>query len=755
MGKTAGPVGIKSIRLACWTALPLLLAARPAAAQEAASPVTATEPTAPEDVVDFSSDLLNYDDKSEIVTAEGAVRMSRDGYYLAADRVRWNRVTGKVYADGNVVIFSPAGDKLLGDKVELTDTLRDGVIENLLITLDTGGRIAARRGVRVDGKTTLEDAVYTPCPMTTEAGCPRDPSWYISARNVVQDPEKARISFRGGRLNILGIDLPLLPVFSIGDGSQKGGITGALMPNLNLSSRNGLEVALPYYVRLSSSRDLTITPHLYTGNVPAVEARYRSLNQLGAFQLGGFLTYGKIDRTVFETDRVRLEQTERKAIRAYGEANGRFQLTPEWRLTASLRAATDKTVTRRYDLTNDDRLRNRVALERLSPNSYISLAGWAFQGLRIDDVQKSIPIALPALDARWRLEDVGFDGGALKLQANSLAILRIDGQDSQRAFASAQYDIRRLTPMGQEIVLTALGRADLYHTSGTGETAVVIYRGEEGWNHRFIGALAADVRWPLVGGFLGGVQRVVPRVQLAYSPQTKNLAIPNEDSRAVDLEDSNLFALNRFPGYDRWEDGARLTYGLDYGLDRPNWSVDANIGQSYRLNRQPSLFPDGTGLTDRLSDIVGRTRVRFGRFIDITHRYRIDKDSFAFRRNEIDLTVGTTNTYATLGYLKLDRNISSTVEDLRDKEELRVAGRVKFAKYWSAFASTVLDLTDEAEDPLSLADGFAPARHRASINYEDDCLELGLSWKRDYERIGDFRKGSTFSFHIGLKGLGR
>ena len=67
----------------------------------------------------------------------------------------------------------------------------------------------------------------------------------------------------------------------------------------------------------------------------------------------------------------------------------------------------------------------------------------------------------------------------------------------------------------------------------------------------------------------------------------------------------------------------------------------------------------------------------------------------------------------------------------------------------------MLDLTDEAEDPLSLADGFAPARHRASINYEDDCLELGLSWKRDYERIGDFRKGSTFSFHIGLKGLGR
>ena len=310
-------------------------------------------------------------------------------------------------------------------------------------------------------------------------------------------------------------------------------------------------------------------------------------------------------------------------------------------------------------------------------------------------------------------------------------------------------------PPGFPLTGTALGRADVYHASDTESTAVAIYRGDEGWSHRLIGAVAADVRWPLVGGFLGGVQRVVPRVQLAYSPQTRNLTIPNEDSRAVDLEDSNLLALKRFHGYDRWEVGARLTYGLDDGLDRPNWSVQATIGQSYRLSREPGLFPDGTGLTDRLSDVVGRTRVRFGRFIDVTHRYRIDKDSFAFRRNEVDLTVGTTETYATLGYLKLDRNIAPTVEDLRDKEELRVAGRIKFAKYWSAFASTVLDLTDEAEDPLSLADGFAPARHRASINYEDECLELGLSWKRDYERIGDFRRGSTFSFHIGLKGLGR
>ena len=160
-----------------------------------------------------------------------------------------------------------------------------------------------------------------------------------------------------------------------------------------------------------------------------------------------------------------------------------------------------------------------------------------------------------------------------------------------------------------------------------------------------IGALAADVKWPFIGPAFGGIQRLVPRVQLVLTPPTPNLDIPNEDARAIDLEDSNLFALNRFPGYDRWEDGSRITYGVDWSLERPNLSITSNIGQSYRIVSRPAIFPEGTGLTDQLSDIVGRTRIRYGRLIDLTHRFRLDKSNFALRRSELDLTVGTDQTY--------------------------------------------------------------------------------------------------------------
>ena len=727
----------------------MLLAAPAAAAAQSdeVAPLPAPDLQTQDPLVEFSANQVTYDGDADVVTASGAVRMSREGHYLAADQVTWDRNTGEVRASGNVVLVTPEGDKLIGDSVVLTDSLRDGTVQNLLVVLETGGRIAAARGTRRGDVTMLENAIYSPCPVTSATGCPRRPSWSITAARIIQDPARNRVHFEGGRLQLFGINFPLLPIFRLSTG--EGGATGWLVPDISISTKKGLEVAVPYHWQIAPNRDFTVTPHLYTGVWPALEAKYRHLDTIGAFQASGFLTYGEIESADLDAP----DADDRNGIRAYFEANGKAQLDPLWSITSSLRVASDKTVTRRYDLTRDDRLRNVVNAERIGPNSYVSIAGWAFQGLRPDDEQDEIPVALPAVDARFRMEDPIL-GGKIELQANSLSIFRLEGQDTQRAFASARWDLRRLTSWGHELTLTAYSRGDLYHTDEAASTVVPIYRGTDGWHSRAIGALAADVKWPLIGPAWGGLQRLVPRVQLVLTPPTPNLDIPNEDARSIDLEDSNLFALNRFPGYDRWEDGSRITYGVDWSLDRPKLSIMTMIGQSYRISRR-TIFPEGTGLTDRLSDIVGRTRVRYGRFIDLTHRYRVDKDNLAVRRNELDLTVGSEQTYAQIGYLRLDRNIDPTIEDLGDKEELRLAGRILFERYWSVFGATVIDLTGKGEDPFSLSDGFTPVRHRLGIAYEDECLELGLTWRRDYERFGTFRKGSTFALRLALKGLGR
>jgi LPS-assembly protein len=397
-------------------------------------------------------------------------------------------------------------------------------------------------------------------------------------------------------------------------------------------------------------------------------------------------------------------------------------------------------------------LRNNLTLERIGSNSYFSLSGWATQTLRVGDSQGLQPIALPQIDYRLRLEDP-VAGGKVELQANSLAIGRTDGQDTRRAFASAKWDLSKITTLGQEVSFTVLGRGDIYHSDENASTLTALYRGESGFQGRGILAAAAEISWPLVGEAFGGTQLLKPRIQLVAANASNNLDVPNEDSRSIDLEDSNLFSLNRFPGYDRFEDNYRITYGVDWSLRRNDLHVDFNVGQSYRLTTRDNILPDGTGLSEKASDIVGRTEVRFKDLVKLNHRFRLDKDNFAIRRNEVDATVGTRGTYFQLGYLRLNRDIAG-LEDLADREEIRAAGRITVARYWSIFGSAIVDLTSPNEDPLSLSDGFEPIRHRLGIAYDDDCLSIGLTWRRDYQDTGDARRGNSYLLRVAFRNLG-
>ena len=754
---------MKKLKFICLTALPLLLCAPvPAFAQQAQAAQPDPQDLAPTPASDaaaqaadsqevaFSAGELVYDDNAQTVTASGDVRMNSEGNNLRADRVIWNRTSGEVRAEGRVRLIRPEGDIAYGDTIILTDAMRDAAVDNLLLVLEDGGRLAADKAERKDGYTTLSRAAYSPCAVVNEKGCPKDPTWQITAVRVVHDPFRGRIRYEGASLNLFGARIIGLPWLSHPDGS-KGGGSGFLVPEVRFSSVNGLEVSAPYYLKLAPNKDATITPHVFTDVLPMIEARYRHLTPIGAFQVAGYLTYGSripLDGTGVTTS------LRDEGIRGYLEGNGRFQITPHWTVTASARYVTDRTFLRRYDISRDSRLRSVVEAERIDENSYISIAGWAFQGLRSTDVAGQQPIVLPAIDARWRIDDPIWDG-KVELQANSLNVLRTEGQDTQRAFAAARWERRNITRWGQELLLTAYARGDVYHTNDAELTSNAAYRGENGWHGRAIGAVAAELRWPLIGAFMGGTQRLTPRLQVVASPPTENLDIPNEDARSVDLEDSNLFALNRFPGHDRWEDGARVTYGFDWAADLPGVAIRTTIGQSYRLSRKPTILPPGTGLSDRLSDVVGRTTVKLGHRLSLTHRFRLDKDDAEIRRNEIDAVIGGHQTYATIGYLRLNRDIDPAFEDLRDREEIRLGGRVKLTRFWSVFGSTVVDLTDRQEDPFSLADGYEPVRHRLGILYDDDCIELGVTWRRDYDTTGDFRRGNTFLFRVALKNLGR
>ena len=697
------------------------------------------------EILEFGAEQIAYDNETNTVTARGNVVIRSRQASVRANAVTWDRTTGIIQATGNIRFVDNGGNQIFTEALELTDRFEAGAMDELLLALRAGGRLAARSAARgEDGTVLLTDAAYTACAVTDAEGCAKDPSWRVTADRVIYDPEDNRVRFTGAMLELFGARILPLPGLAIRtDGSAESGF---LVPNIRFDQVNGLELQGEYYMRLADNQDLSLSTSVYSDVAPMVSAQWRHLTGKGAYQITGYATSSRRVSNFGATP------TTQSDPRGYLFANGRFQFSPEWSLTGSVRLASDRTFLRRYDISRDDRLRSTINLERIDEKSYLSIAGWATQTLRINADQGQIPLAVPALDYR-RLIDDRVLGGQIQLQANTLSLIRDEGQDTQRAFAGARWDLRRLTGMGQVVTLTGLVRGDIYNTQNTLATLTDVYRGNEGWTGRGIATAAIDIEWPFVGEAFGGTQVLKPRVQLVASPSIRNLAVPNEDARAIDLEDSNLFALNRFPGYDRVEDGTRITWGVDWELTRPGWRIKTNIGQSYRFSTEREIFPDGTGLSERVSDFVGRTEIRWRNDLAFTHRFRLDKDNLTIRRNEIDATIGSQRNYIELGYLRLNRDIQ-TVEDLQDREEVRAAGRFTIGRNWSVFGSGVFNLTSAQEDPIFAPDGFEPIRTRLGIAYSDDCIEFGATWRRDFITAGDAARGNSFQVFFALRNLG-
>lgn len=719
----------------------------PAAPQQAQS--ASAEGVGEAEEILFEADQIDYDVNTEIVTAEGNVTLVREGQRLQAEQIVYNRKTGFVEARGNVRVVDANGNLVTGDKVELTDTLRQGVVENILLVLTDGSRLAARTGTRQETRSELSRAVYSPCHLCSEGSTEERPLWRLKAVKVQYDEERKRLTYRHATFEFLNVPILYLPYMSH-SAPDVTKASGLLIPDISQSRALGLSLSTPYLWNMSPSRDLTVTPTFYTEENPTLGLEYRQHVGSGAFRIGGVGTYASRD---FNEEDPTALGNRGNDFRGYVYADGRLQHSARWRSSFDAMVAADDTFLRRYDITDDDVLRNSYRLEYFGNRDYLTVETWAFQGLRVDDRFGQTPIALPFVDYRW---SSGLDPrlGEFGIRANAMSLVRTEAMDTYRVSTSADWNKQWLSSMGQVLRVTGLVRGDMYYVNDAQDPDNPTYAGENGWQGRLLPLAAAEISWPLAGPSFGGFQTLTPIVQVVAAGKGHNSVIPNEDSRAFDLEDTNLFDLNRFSGLDRWEGGTRTTYGVRWAWTGKAVSVSADVGQSYRITGASNndLFPTGTGLSGNFSDYVGRASVRWGDYVDVVYRFRLDKANFAPRRSELDAYVGKGGTYVTVGYTNLNRNIM--LEDLEDREELRLGARVQIDKHWSINGATILDLTNQSQNPLSDADGFQPIRHSAGVAYEDECFKFSITWRRRFTEDRDFERGSTVFFRFALKNVG-
>ncbi|MGJ8598256.1 LPS-assembly protein LptD, partial [Sulfitobacter sp.] len=287
-------------------------------------------PTLPDanDRIEFEADELAFDEPTNTVFARGTVILRSEDASVRADEVVWNRDTGEIIARGSIRFVDNSGNQIFTETLTLNDQFEAGAMDELLLALRAGGRLAARSAERgEDGTVALTDAAYSACAVTGEDGCEKDPSWRITADRVVYDPDESRVEFDGAVLELFGARILPLPGLAIRtDGRAESGF---LVPDIRFDQVNGLEISSEYYLRVADNQDLTLGAFVYSDVAPMVSAQWRHLTEKGAYQITGYATssgrvsnFGAIPTT--ESD-----------PRGYLFANGKFLFSPEWSLTGS------------------------------------------------------------------------------------------------------------------------------------------------------------------------------------------------------------------------------------------------------------------------------------------------------------------------------------------------------------------------------------------------------------------------------------
>ena len=439
--------------------------------------------------------------------------------------------------------------------------------------------------------------------------------------------------------------------------------------------------------------------------------------------------------------------TKNDVFRGHIDAEGRFDVDDTWRWGFDANRSTDDTYLRVYNFSEERTLTSRLFLEGFRGRNYLAVNNFAYQGVREEDDNDELPIIAPLIDYSVESEPQFLDS-TFNLDANLLVLSRINGRESRRASLNGQWELPFAGPLGDLYHITAAVAADGYWVEDTQPKSSDPNPNENtssGLTGRIFPQLSAGWRFPFIQANETFSQIVEPVGQVIVAPDGSNPnLIPNEDSIDFEFDDTNIFSLNRFPGFDRVDPGIRFDYGMKWTvLGNDGAYGSAFIGQSYRPSEiDTDLFPDRSGVSDNLSDVVGRLDLRPHPMFRMLYRFRFDKDNFAPRRSEVDARFGPAalNFDVTYTFLE-DAAENEEFEDTR--QEIRVRMNAQLSRYWSIFGSYRRDI--EEKDDLSW---------RGGITYEDECFKLEGVYERSFFRDRDVRQDDSFFVRVTFTNLG-
>lgn len=749
-----------------------------------------------------TADELVYDYEKNTVGAAGNVQLYYDGASLEAQRVVYDRNRNVVVASGNVRLKQKDGNIVNAQSLELSDDFKTGFIDSLRVDTVDKTHFAATRADRTEGNVTVfQNGVYTACEPCKD-NPERPPLWQVKAARIIHNQDEQMIYYKDATLEFFGLPMAYFPYFSSPDPTVKRK-TGFLSPVFANGSNLGIGGGIPFFWNIAPDRDMTITPVYYSQQGLLMQGEWRQQLMTGAYDIraAGIIQQ---DKDAFAG--LPGYRDNRGVVRSRGE----FALSDQWKWGWDGTLASDRTFINNYNLggytdalglvtAQPTEVISQAYLTGQGDRSYFDARGLYFLGLSVTDDQEKIPVVgtfnynyvfgKPIFGgeagvrvnfnaiSRSEADFIGMSAansytqGGLAIPAGTCALtnpnptqclLRGAPGEYQRLSAELYWKTSITDQAGQIWTPFVSARVDVAHSSinalPTSYTSGITYPGQNPLQSgdqdliRAMPAVGLDYRYPFISVENWGTQTIEPRAQLIIRPSETGIGkMPNEDAQSLVFDDSNLFEINKYSGWDRVEGGGRLNVGVSYTAALNNAGlITALVGQSYHLFGVNS-FAEGdmantglqSGLDSSVSDIVARFSYSPTRNLEFISRFRFDDENFSLERFELE------------GRTAFDRWNISAVYGLYAPQELLGYYEERQGIYTSASYRLTNEWTVSGGIRYNIAQAGVDMTS-VGLTYADDCYTMALSYVSNYAlSTYSTESSNAVMLTIGLRTLGQ
>lgn len=735
-----------------------LTAASPAAAQFLPEGFFTTLP-APGAPAKVEANVLSYDRRSDVISAQGRVLMQYEGYSIACDDLRYEQQTGNLNCIGNVQLVDPAGTRYTAESIEVTGGMKQAFIQSLTLTTTDGARITAG-DVHYSSalETVLSQATYTPCGECIDARGNRI-GWKVKAAKLIQNAETRTIYFEQPSLEVLGVPVAWLPWLSLPDPSAKQS-NGFLLPSVNYKQVYGGRITAPYFINIGDDTQILLAPSLMSRQGFLMAAEWKQQFDYGSFTVKA--------SGIYQLDPGAFTELGNRDWRGAIQSSGRFEPIADWTVGWSYSAFTDAAYFDDYDFSTADWVTNEVYATHLSSDFYADVRLQEFlklgqfdgtmAGAKLEQAQQAA--TLPNARGNGYF-DLG-DWGQVRANGNLLGVYRAEnssalfagvpyvfGYEGAKTHASGELSWQnQIIAPGGVVVTPYLGlRADVtnYDSGSLGNPVV----GDPEPTDQFLFAAtpiaAVDFRWPLFAANGLDTHLLEPIAQLVYrGSDTSMVGITNDNAHSFVLDDTNIFSYDRFTGTDRQETGLRANVGARYlaNFSGGRW-LEIVAGQSFHLAGVNAFGVDdpvntgvGSGLEDDASYVVLGARGSPYAGLTLGAKLQVDPDGPRVARAGVggNYAFGPYTVGSDYVYLPADAATGVPV----DQHEVTVRGSTPLPlDYWRAIGSVSWDVAASEwleargelvyDDGFFLAGGFAQAN--GATHETPDSVTFGVQFK--------------------------